>query len=160
MKKKSIIRELLKFPASDWKSCELDVPQRKYRFPKILDQSIHIKGCGKELRQIAVTNLGRELPTLLITNNFDEKPAHLLTRYAQRAMIENAIADGIHFFNLDALCSGVQIEVVGRPNVEIHLKMTQNTSSLGQARKPRLVRKNIEQKLSTEEAGKGKGKKG
>jgi hypothetical protein len=25
--------------------------------------------------------------------------------------VENAIADGVHFFHLDALCSGVQIEV-------------------------------------------------
>jgi len=38
-------------------------------------------------------------------------PAALLTRYAQRMLVENAIADGVHFFHLDALCSGVQIEV-------------------------------------------------
>ncbi|MFH1259837.1 MAG: FlgD immunoglobulin-like domain containing protein, partial [Elusimicrobiota bacterium] len=35
----------------------------------------------------------------------------LLTRYAKRMIIENAIADGVHFFHLDALCSSLQVEV-------------------------------------------------
>jgi transposase-like protein len=107
----SVVRRLLELPEMSWTRCELEVPHRKYRFPSVLDQRIQLKDYDGEIRQIAAKNLGRELPTLLITNNFRDAPAALLTRYAQRMLIENAIADGVHFFHLDALCSGVQIEV-------------------------------------------------
>jgi hypothetical protein len=55
--------------------------------------------------------LRRELPTLLLTNALTAPPAPLLTRYAQRMVVENAIPDGVAFFHLDALCSGLQLEV-------------------------------------------------
>jgi len=105
------VRDLMSLPEASWSSCELHVPHRKYRNPKVIDQKISLKGYEGPLRQIAAKNLGRELPTLLLTNNLRESPAALLTRYAQRMLVENAIADGVHFFHLDALCSGVQIEV-------------------------------------------------
>lgn len=107
----AVVRELKKFPEMSWTQCELKVPHRKFRFPKVIDQRIKLKGYDGELRQIAAKNLGRDLPTLLITNDFRETPATLLTRYAQRMLVENAIADGVHFFHLDALCSGVHVEV-------------------------------------------------
>jgi len=37
-------------------------------------------------------DLGRDKPTLLITNNTQESPELLLTRYAKRMLIENALA--------------------------------------------------------------------
>jgi transposase len=107
----SVVKKLLEQPEMSWTPCELKVPHRKYRFPKVIDEHIQLKRYEGELRQIAAKNLGRDLPTLLITNNFQETPSNLLTRYAQRMLVENAIADGVHFFHLDALCSGVQIEV-------------------------------------------------
>jgi hypothetical protein len=107
----SLVRKLRELPEMSWTKCEMKVPQRKYRFPKIIDERIRLKDYDGELRQIAAKNLGREAPTLLITNNLHESPALLLTRYAQRMLVENAIADGVHFFHLDALCSGVQVEV-------------------------------------------------
>lgn len=106
-----VVRELQKLPEMSWTGCELKVPHRKFRFPKVIDQRIKLKHYEGELRQIAAKNLGRDLPTLLITNDFKEAPSTLLTRYAQRMLIENAIADGVHFFHLDALCSGVHVEV-------------------------------------------------
>jgi hypothetical protein len=33
-------------------------------------------------------------------------------------LVENAIADGVHFFHLDALCSGVQIEALLRATLK------------------------------------------
>ena len=38
-------------------------------------------------------------------------PAKLIERYAQRMLIENAIADGIDFFHMDALSSAVAMKV-------------------------------------------------
>ncbi len=49
---------------------------------------------------MTITDLGHEEPTILITNNFKSSPAKLITRYAQRMIIENAIAEAIHFFHL------------------------------------------------------------
>jgi len=105
------VARLVSLPEASWRSCELSVPHRQYRFPKVIDERIRLKGYDGEIRQIAAKNLGRELPTLLLTNHPRESPSALLTRYAQRMLVENAIADGVHFFHLDALCSGVHIEV-------------------------------------------------
>jgi hypothetical protein len=106
-----IISSLMSLPKASWSPCRLDVPHRKYRDPLINESRVSINGYEAPVRQIAAKGLGRELPTVLITNNFHSKPSTLLTRYAQRMIIENAIADGVNFFHLDALCSSIQIEV-------------------------------------------------
>jgi transposase len=106
-----LVRQLMSLPPESWIRCPLKVPQRKYRNPKIVDQTISLKGYTGKLRQIAAKNLGHDLPTLLITNDFKTTPSILLTRYAKRMIIENAIADGVHFFHLDALCSSLHVEV-------------------------------------------------
>jgi hypothetical protein len=110
-KSPTLIRQLMTLPTTAWTPCPLDVPGRKYKNPKIVEQTIRLKGYAAPLRQIAAKDLGRELPTLLITNNWKPTPAQLLGRYAKRMIIENAIADGVHFFHLDALCSSLHVEV-------------------------------------------------
>ena len=108
---KKIVGELMQLPKASWKRITLDVPHRKYRTPRVYESRIRMKGYDGYLRQIAVMDLGRELPTLIITNHMHSSVKTLLTRYAQRMVIENAIADGVHFFHLDALCSSLRIEV-------------------------------------------------
>jgi len=51
-------------------------------------------------------------------------PATLITRYAQRMIIENAIAEAIHFFHIDALSSMVGMKV------DFDLQITLMASSL------------------------------
>lgn len=106
-----LVRRLMSKPANAWTLCRLKVPQRKYRNPKILEETISLKGYQGTLRQIAAKDLGRELPTLVLTNDLKSPASTLLTRYAKRMIIENAIADGVHFFHLDALCSSLEVEV-------------------------------------------------
>jgi transposase len=106
-----LIADLLALPRAAWTPCHLDVPHRKYRDPLLYETRVRLKDYPGELRQLAIKGLGRELPTLLLTNALTADPAPLLTRYAQRMVVENAIADGVHFFHLDALCSGLQLEV-------------------------------------------------
>ena len=101
----------MQLPKASWTRITLDVPHRKYRTPRVYESPIHLKGYDKPLRQIAVMDLGRDLPTIIITNHMHTSVKILLTRYAQRMVIENAIADGVHFFHLDALCSSLRIEV-------------------------------------------------
>ena len=71
----------------------------------------HLSGYEGELRQIAITELGHEEPTILITNQLDTSIVQLITRYAQRMLIENGIADAINFFHMDALTSMVGLKV-------------------------------------------------
>lgn len=107
----AVVRKLLSLPPASWTPCPLDVPGRKYNHPKIIEERIRVKTYDGEIRQIAAKDLGRELPTLLITNDFKGDPDDLIARYAKRMIIENAIADGVHFFHLDALCSSLNVEV-------------------------------------------------
>ena len=65
---------------------------------------------GATLRQFFVLDLGHEDPTILLTND-TSSPAKLLTRYAQRMLIENALSDAVRFFHMDALSSAVGLKV-------------------------------------------------
>src|SRR5207253_6377458 len=62
-------------------------------------------------RQIFVQDLGHDKPTILLTN--DRKATHkgLITRYAQRMLIENALSDAVRFFHIDAFTSSVGLKV-------------------------------------------------
>ena len=111
MKNAKLVAGLLQLPRASWSRCTLDVPHRKYKTPRFYETRIKLKGYKGYLRQIAAMDLGRDLPTVLITNHRQTTAKALLTRYAKRMLIENAIADGVHFFQLDALCSSLHLEV-------------------------------------------------
>jgi len=48
---------------------------------------------------------------LLLTNDRRSSAAKLITRYAQRMLIENALSDAVRFFHMDALSSAVGLKV-------------------------------------------------
>ena len=62
-------------------------------------------------RQVTIIELGHEEPTILLTNNFKLRCPALVTRYAQRMLIENGISAAVQFFHLDALTSMVGLKV-------------------------------------------------
>src|SRR5262249_56096084 len=64
-----------------------------------------------KVRQIAVKNIGRDEPTLLITNDLITAGKNLFARYAERMMVENELDAYIAGFHLDALTSGVPLNV-------------------------------------------------
>jgi hypothetical protein len=100
--------EVALVPASAWREIELDVPTRKYRFPKVHEQHVRIE--KRDFRQIFIKELGHEEPTILLTN--DRRSAkQLVTRYAKRMLIENALSDAVRFFHMNALSSAVGIKV-------------------------------------------------
>ena len=108
---RKILGEILSRPASAWRRITLKSLTRTFRTPKVLDERIRLKGYEGELRQVTVTDLGHEDPTILLTNNIEIKCPSLVTRYAQRMLIENGISDAIQFFHLDALSSMVGLKV-------------------------------------------------
>jgi hypothetical protein len=108
---KNMLRAISQVPDSAWRRIELANIARAYRTPKILDQRIRLPEYQGSLRQLSITELGHEEPTVLITNQLNRSPAKLISRYAQRMIIENSIADGIEFFHMDALSSAVPMKV-------------------------------------------------
>ncbi len=103
-----ILKEIEALPRSAWRKVTLDVPTRKYRTPRVYEQKIELE--KKTFRQFYVADLGHDEPTVLVTNE-TRTPATLITRYAQRMLIENAISDSVRFFHMDALSSAVGLKV-------------------------------------------------
>jgi hypothetical protein len=77
----------------------------------VLDEHVALPGYEGLLRQLTVIELGHEEPTVLLTNHLKLAPATLVTRYAQRMLIENNISESIQFFHMDALSSMVGLKV-------------------------------------------------
>ena len=70
-----------------------------------------LKDVSSKVRQIAIKNIGRDEPTLLITNDLTTPGKNLFARYAERMMVENELDVYIGGFHLDALTSGVPLNV-------------------------------------------------
>lgn len=98
-------------PASAWQRITLPALTRTFRTPKVLEERISLRGYRGSLRQVTVTDLGHEEPTILLTNNHRIGCPALVTRYAQRMLIENGISAAVQFFHLDALSSMVGLKV-------------------------------------------------
>ena len=107
----ALLREMALQPRSAWRTVHLDVPQRLYQTPKVIDQRVRLREYAGPLRQLFVKDLGHEQPTVLLTNDFRATPAALILRYARRMLIENGLADAVNFFHLDALSSVVALNV-------------------------------------------------
>jgi hypothetical protein len=104
-----LLKEVESLPPSSWRTVTLDVPHRKYRTPRIFEQKARLK--ERTFRQFFIRDLGHEQPTILITNDARSTPKQLVTRYAQRMLIENALSDAVRFFHIDALSSTVGLKV-------------------------------------------------
>lgn len=105
----ALLKEIALLPRSAWRTVELDVPTRKYRTPRVFDQSTRI--AGQTFRQLFIQDLGHDEPTILLTNDRRTAAAALITRYARRMLIENALSDAVRFFHMNALSSAVGLKV-------------------------------------------------
>jgi len=119
-----MLRQIWSRPPSAWRRITLRSLTRTFRTPKVLDERIPLPGYRGSVRQVTVIELGHEDPTILLTNNFKIDCPSLVTRYAQRMLIENGISEAIQFFHLDALSSMVGLKV------DFDLQITLMASSL------------------------------
>jgi hypothetical protein len=108
---RSLLGALWSRPASAWRRITLPSLTRAYRTPKVFEERVALRGYQGPVRQLSVIDLGHEDPTVLLTNNLRSSCPTLVTRYAQRMLIENGIAEAIQFFHLDALSSLVGLKV-------------------------------------------------
>jgi hypothetical protein len=105
-----LIRDLQALPDSEWKKVRVE-RRGRYREPEIHDQQVRIKGIDGPVRQLAVRNIGREHPTMLITNAHEFTVKQLFARYAERMTIENELDAYISGFHLNALSSGLPLNI-------------------------------------------------
>lgn len=105
----TLLKEIALLPRSAWRTLDLDVPTRKYRTPRVYEQTVQL--AGRTFRQVYVLDLGHELPTILLTNDMRRPITQLITRYAHRMLIENALSDAVRFFHMDALSATVGFKV-------------------------------------------------
>lgn len=107
---KKVLEYLAALPASAWTTHTIKRAGR-YRRPQIHEEIVRLKGVDHPLRQIAIRNIGREEPTLLVTNDLTTAAKDLFARYAERMIIENELDNHISGFHLNALSSGLPLNV-------------------------------------------------
>jgi hypothetical protein len=105
----SRLAEARALPASAWRVVSLDHVTRKFRTPRVFEQPVRI--AKRSFRQLFVEDLGHDEPTILLTNQTKKTAKQLITRYAQRMLIENALSDAVRFFHMNALSSTVALKV-------------------------------------------------
>ncbi len=107
----ALLAQVATLPRSAWQTVHLDVPHRKFKTPRVVDQRIHLRDYDGTLRQLLIRDLGHDEPTILLTNDLTSSKKSVITRYARRMLIENGLADAVDFFHLDALSSAVALNV-------------------------------------------------
>jgi len=105
----SMLKDIVTLPRSAWRVVELDIPTRKYKTPRVYEQTVRL--ADRDFRQLYIQDLGHDEPTILLTNQRGTSAKHLVTRYAHRMLIENALSDSVRFFHMDALSSTVGLKV-------------------------------------------------
>jgi hypothetical protein len=107
----TIVRQLLRRPATDWRQTVIDTPKRRHTGVRYIDEEVSLRGYKGKIRQIAVAGLGREQPTLMLANNPEETARKVIIRYAGRNGVEDGLGSCVNFMHLDCLGSDVRLNV-------------------------------------------------
>ena len=107
----AVIRRLRGLPARAWQRAVIDIPKRRHKHIRFVEETIRLRDYDAAIRQVAVDGLGREQPTLLLSNDFNETPRSLIVRYAGRNRVEEGLGQSVNFFHLDCLSSEVNLNV-------------------------------------------------
>ncbi|HET7851129.1 MAG TPA: hypothetical protein VFK91_00105 [Methyloceanibacter sp.] len=104
-----LLSEIDRLSPSAWRTITLDISHRKYRTPQVFEQKVRPR--ERTFRQFFIKDLGHDEPTILLTNDANSTSRAIIARYARRMLIENALADAVRFFHIDALSSSVSFKV-------------------------------------------------
>jgi hypothetical protein len=107
----AILRRLHALPAAAWHRAVIDIPKRRHKNIRYVDETTRLRDYQGPIRQVAVAGLGRDEPTLCLSNNFAVSARELVTRYAGRNSVEDALGISVDFFHLDCLASEVRLNV-------------------------------------------------
>ena len=107
----AILRRLRAISAKDWHRAVIDIPKRRHKNIRYLDETVRLRDYGGSLRQVVVSGLGREEPTLCLSNNTEVTAREVVTRYVGRNGVEDSLGISVNFFHLDCLASEVRLNV-------------------------------------------------
>lgn len=107
----ALMKRLAERPHGDWTGAVIDIPKRRQKRIRYLEETVALADYAGSVRQIAVTGLGREEPTLFVTNHLEVRPRELIMNYARRNGIEDGLGTNVNFFHLDCLASEVRLNV-------------------------------------------------
>jgi len=107
----ALLRRLHRRPAGDWQRAVIDVPKRRHRHIRYVEERVRLGGYPGEIRQVAVAGLGRDEPTLFLCNNTAVSARDIVLRYTGRNGIEDSLGISVNFFHLDCLASEVRLNV-------------------------------------------------
>jgi hypothetical protein len=96
----ALLRRLRAVPAKDWRRAVIDIPKRRHKNIRYLDETVQVRDYPGALRQLAVAGLGREEPTLCLSNNLEAS-----------GRVEDSLGISVNFFHLDCLASEVRLNV-------------------------------------------------
>ncbi len=106
-----IVDRITNLPASQTHKIRVVRAGNTTRTLFVSDETIFLKGYGKDIRQIAITGHGKIKPALLITNDFELPVEAAVRKYCRRWLVEKTISEQIEFFHLNRVSSSLVIKV-------------------------------------------------
>ncbi len=106
-----LVEEIRNIPNKEWKKISVEQPGNKNRTIKVYEQTLYLKGYGKDIRQIYITGNGKIKPAIIITNDFEKSINEIVRKYAKRWLVEKVISEQIEFFHLNKVSSSMVIKV-------------------------------------------------
>lgn len=109
----AMIKRVRSLPAKQWQHGQVNQAKGRRRNVKYVEETVSLKECEKDLRQIVFDGLGHESPTFVLTNDFPERLSarNVIETYARRNHVEHSLGEKITFFHLDCLSSEVRLNV-------------------------------------------------
>lgn len=107
----ALLKRLRQRPAGDWTGAVINIPTRRNKRIRYVEETVRLSDYQGPIRQIAVAGLGREEPTLFLTNHWTVPARQMLINYARRNGIEDGLGTNVNFFHLDCLASEVRLNV-------------------------------------------------
>jgi hypothetical protein len=81
-----------------WEKIHIPHDKRKYPNPQIHQSLIALKDYEGQLRQIIIRGNGHEEPAFLISNDLKTPAERIVSDYARRWRVENAVSEAVKFF--------------------------------------------------------------
>lgn len=106
-----LVEKIRSIPGREWKKISVEQSGNKKRTIKVYEQTLYLKGYGKNIRQIYITGNGKIKPAIIITNDFEKSINEIVRKYAKRWLVEKVISEQIEFFHLNRVSSSMVIKV-------------------------------------------------
>lgn len=88
---KNIIEEIAQIEKDKWQTIRVECAGNKTRVLKVHERIVHLKGYGKEIREIIITGHGRKKPAIIITNEDDVKAEKMISNSGSVAITDKTI---------------------------------------------------------------------